>query len=163
MSQPPQPEVNIDAYATLRTAPLLRGFTEVGVHILAQIAQHRWVGRGTYLFRSGEPATALAFIARGQVNLLPREGGVPIGELGPGEALAGFSLLAGGEHLISAMALTDLDVLEISVQAFRRLAQEKPQASLKLVLALATDLGDRIQDSRVPLREFLLWQISKRT
>ena len=162
MSQPPRPELSLDAFATLRAAPLLRGFTEVGVRILAAVAQRRTVGRGTYVFRSGEPASSLKFIARGMVQLVPREGGAPLGELGPGEALSGFSLLGGGEHLISALAATDVELLEITVAEFRKLALEKPQASLKLVLALATDLGERVQDARVPLREFLLWQLSKR-
>jgi CRP-like cAMP-binding protein len=154
--------VSIDAFATLRAAPLLRGFTEVGVRILAGAVQRRTVGRGAYVFRSGEAATALAFIARGTVHLAPREGGAPIGELGPGESLGGLALLSGGEHLISALAAVDVELFELSVSAFRRLGQERPQAGLKLMLALATDLGERLHDARVPLREFLLWQMSKR-
>jgi CRP-like cAMP-binding protein len=158
----PPPHVNVDAYEALRRAPLLRGFTEVGVRILAGVAVRRSVGRGTYVFRSGEPARALSLLARGSVQLLAREGGGPLGELGAGEALAGFSLLGGGEHLLSALATSDVELFEISVAAFRKLAQEKPQATLKLVLALASDLGERLQDARVPLREFLLWQIGRR-
>ena len=162
-NSPPRPEVNVDPVGSLRRSSLLREFTDVGIRILAGAMSRRSVGRGTYLFRSGEPATALSIIAHGSVQLLPREGGAALGELGPGEALGGFSLLhAAGEHLLSALAAADVEVLELTIPAFRRLQKDKPQASLKLVLAVAADLGERLQDARIPLREFLLWQISKR-
>ena len=160
---PPRPEVVFEPSDVLRAAPLLREFTPVGIRILADAIARRSVGRGAYVFRSGEPATALSFVARGTVQLLPREGGTALAELGQGEALGGFALLhPTGEHLLSAYAATDVELLELTVPAFHRLQKQKPQASLKLVLALAADLGERLQDARVPLREFLLWQISKR-
>ncbi len=161
-TSPPRPEVHVDSYLTLRSAPLLRGFTDLGVRILSGAVQRRSVGRSTFVFRAGEPATALSFIARGTVHLVAREGGTALGELGPGESIAGFALLAGGEHLITALAATDVELLDLTLPAFRRLSLEKPQASIKLLLALANDLGERLQDSRASLREFLLWQISKR-
>ena len=46
--------------------------------------------------------------------------------------------------------------------AFEALRKQKPQASLKLMLALAQDFGDRLRDASGPLREFLAWQVSKR-
>ena len=160
---PPRPEVVFEPADVLRRAPLLREFTQVGIKILAAAMVRRSVGRGTYVFRAGEPATALSIVARGQVQLLPREGGAALAELGPGEALAGFALLHPSEHILSALAATaDVELLELTIPAFQRLQREKPQACLKLVLALAADLGERLQDARVPLREFLLWQISKR-
>jgi CRP-like cAMP-binding protein len=159
---PPRPEVSLDAFDVLRRAPLLKSFTDVGVRILASAMERRSAGRGTYIFRGGEPSSALSIIARGTVQLFPREGGAPLGELGLGEALSGYALLGGGEHLVSCMASNDVELVELTIAAFRRLSKEKPQASLKLVLALAADLGERIQDARVPLREFLLWQLSRR-
>ena len=158
----PTERVEVDAFEALRRAPLLKDFTEVGVRILAAASRQRTVGRGTYAFRSGEPAAALSIIARGSLQLLAREGGAPLGELGVGEALGGFSLLGGGEHLLSAYAASDVELVELALPAFRRLQQDKPQASLKLLLALASDFAERLHDARIPLREFLLWQVSKK-
>lgn len=159
---PPRPQADLDPVEALRRAPLFRGFTPVGLNILAQAMARRSVGSGTYVFRTGEPASALSIVARGTVQLLPREGGAPLGELGPGEALGGFSLLSTGEHLVSAMAASDVELLELSLPAFRKLQQDKPQAGLKLALALGADLAERLQDAKVPLREFLVWQVSRR-
>jgi len=156
------PTGDIDPFDALRRSQLLAGFTDVGVRILAGAVARRSAGRGTYIFRSGEPSTGLLFIARGKVLLVAREGGAPLGELSEGETLAGFSLLGAGDHLVSALAVNDVELLELSIVAFRQVSREKPQAGAKLVMALASDLADRLRDARGPLREFLLWQVGRR-
>lgn len=152
----------VDRAAALRGAPLLREFTDIGIRILAAACEPRSVGRGTYAFQAGEESGELAFIARGTVQILPREGGSPLGELGPGEAMGSFGLLFGGEHLLSVLAATDVELLVLSRARWDQLQEQKPQAALKLQLALARDLCERIREAKAPLREFLVWQISKR-
>lgn len=152
----------LDRIAALRGAPLLREFTDIGIRILAAACEPRSVGRGTYAFQAGEESDELAFIARGTLQILPREGGAPLGELGPGEAMGSFGLLFGGEHLLSAVAATDVELLTLSRARWDQLQEQKPQAALKLQLALARDLCERIREAKAPLREFLVWQISKR-
>jgi CRP-like cAMP-binding protein len=155
------PGTELDAIRVLRGAGLLRDFTDVGIRILADICDQRSVGRGTFVFRAGEESAALCFIARGTVQMTPREGGSPLGELGPGETLGGFSLLFGGEHLLTALAASDVELLEISRASYEELQTQKPQAALKLQLALAHDLCERLRDAKGPLREFLVWQLSR--
>lgn len=153
---------DLDPPAVLRVSPLLRDFTDVGIRILADACQPRSVGRGTFVFRGGEESTALSFIASGTVQMTPREGGAPLGDLGPGDTLGGFSLLFGGEHLLTASAATDVELLELSRDSYQALQAQKPQAALKLQLALAHDLCERLRDAKGPLREFLAWQLSRR-
>jgi len=155
------PEV-IDKHAALRAASLLRDFTDVGLRILAEKSAQRSVGRGTYAFRAGEPSDALCFIAKGMLQLVPRDGGVPLGEAGAGDSLGGMSLLVEGEHLLSALAATDVELLQLPKAAFEELKQTHPRTALKLTLALAQDLAERLREAKSPLREFLVWQISKR-
>jgi CRP-like cAMP-binding protein len=151
-----------DKEAALRSAPLLRDFTEVGIRILAEAANGRSVGRGTYAFRAGEPSSGLAVVAKGTLQLMAREGGAALGEISVGDVLGGLSLLGGGDHLVSAWAATDVDLVILSRVAFDELRKTKPGATLKLMIALATDLGERLREARGPLREFLAWQVSKR-
>jgi CRP-like cAMP-binding protein len=156
------PSLQIDKHAALRTIGLLREFTDVGLRILAEASQQKSVGRGTYAFRAGEPSDSLWFVARGTLQLLPRDGGAPLGEVPAGDTLGGFSLLAGGEHLLSAMATTDVELLQLSHEAFDALKSSHPRTALKLTVALAQDLAGRLREAKGPLREFLVWQISKR-
>jgi CRP-like cAMP-binding protein len=152
----------MDRFATLRGSSLLRDFSDVGVRILAEACEERAVGRGTYAFRAGEPSTALIFIGRGTLQLHARDGGQALGEVKAGDTLGNFALLAEGEHLLSAMAASDVELAVLEREAFEALRQQKPQASLKLMLALAQDFGERLRDAKGPLREFLAWQVSKR-
>lgn len=159
---PPGPKSKVDKYLALRGTPLLREFTDVGVRILAEASAQRTVPRGAYAFRAGEPSDLMAFIAKGRLQLLPREGGTPLGDVSEGDTLGGMALLVEGEHLISAMAATDAELLELSKAVFDQMKQTHPRTALKLTLALAQDLAERLAESKGPLREFLLWQASKR-
>jgi CRP-like cAMP-binding protein len=152
----------MDRFTVLRGSVLLREFSDVGVRILADACEERAVGRGTYAFRAGEPSTGLCFIGRGTLQMQVREGGQPLGDLKAGDTLGNFALLAGGEHLLSAWAATDVELAVLEREAFETLRKQKPQASLKLMLALAQDFGERLRDAGGPLREFLAWQVSKR-
>ncbi|HYZ89369.1 MAG TPA: Crp/Fnr family transcriptional regulator [Myxococcales bacterium] len=152
----------MDRFAALRASSLLTDFSDVGVRILAESCEERSVGRGTYAFRAGEPSTALVFIGRGTLQLQVREGGQPLGEVKAGDTLGNFALLAEGEHLLSAWAATDVELAVLERESFEALRKQKPQASLKLMLALAHDFGERLRDARGPFREFLAWQVSKR-
>jgi CRP-like cAMP-binding protein len=157
----PQP-APIDKTAALRSAVLLREFTDVGLKILADIAEQRSVGQGTFAFKAGDPSQALGFVARGSLQLVPRDGGAALGEISAGDSVGGMSLLVEGEHLLSAVAATDVELLEISREAFEGMKQTHPRTALKLTLALAQDLAERLREAKTPLREFLVWQISKR-
>lgn len=153
----------LDKHAALRGSILLHDFTDVGLRILAEASTRKSVGRGTYAFRGGDPSDALYFIAKGTLQLVPRDGGASLGELTGGDTLGGFALLGvGGEHLLSAIASNDVELLLLSREAFEEIRKSHPRTALKLTIALAQDLAERLRDAKGPLREFLVWQISKR-
>jgi CRP/FNR family transcriptional regulator, cyclic AMP receptor protein len=152
----------MDRFAALRASPLLREFSDVGVRILADACEERAVGRGTLAFRAGEPSDALCFVAKGTLQIVPRDGGSPIGELSAGDTVGNLSLLAPGEHLVTGLAATDVELALLRREAFEALRKQKPQATLKLLLALAQDFAERVRDAKGPLREFLTWQVSRR-
>lgn len=153
----------MDKSAALRAATLLRDFTDVGLKILADFAVERSVGRGTYAFRGGDASATLAFVVRGTLQLLPREGGSSLGEVTAGDAVGGMSLLVDGEHVLSALAVNDVEMLELSRESFEEIKKTHPRTALKLTLSLAQDLAERLREAKGPLREFLVWQVSKRT
>jgi CRP-like cAMP-binding protein len=158
MAAPPK----VDKHRALRAVPLLRGFTDVGVRILAEASAHRRVARGAYAFRAGDPSESIAFIAKGRLQLVARDGGTSLGEVSDGDTLGGMALLLEGEHLISAIATTDAELLDLPKNAFEQMKSTHPRTALKLTLALAQDLAERLSEAKAPLREFLAWQSSKR-
>lgn len=162
VARPKNGPLPLDRFSALRSAPILRGFTDVGVRILARSCVQRAVGRGTFAFRAGEPSDGLAVIARGTLQLRARDSSVGLSELSVGDSLGGLSLLCGGEHMLSAWASAETELLILSREAFENMRREKPGAALKLLLVLSEDLAERLREARGPLREFLAWQVSKR-
>ena len=122
----------MDRSAALRNAALLRDFTDVGLKILADSTVERSVVRGGYAFRAGEPSEALAFVARGTLQLVPTDGGAPIGEVTAGDCLGGLSLLVDGERVLSAVALDDVELLELSRSAFEEIKKAHPRTAADL-------------------------------
>jgi len=73
----------VDKPTALRGCHLLTDFTDVGLKVLAELADQRSVGRGLFAFRAGDPSDALAFVAKGTLQLVPRDGGAALGKWWP--------------------------------------------------------------------------------
>jgi CRP-like cAMP-binding protein len=151
----------MDRSAVLRGAALLRDFTDVGLKILADSAVERSVGQGAYAFRAGQASDGLSFVARGTLQLVPTDGGTPIGEVTAGDCLGGLSLLVETDRVLSAVAVDDVELLELSREAFEEIKKAHPRTALKLTLCLAQDLAERLREAKGPLREFLAWEVAK--
>jgi CRP-like cAMP-binding protein len=152
----------VEKAVALRASQLLREFTDVGVKILAGIASQRSLGKGTYAFKAGEVSDRLSFVAKGSLQLVPVDGGAALGHVVFGDTVGGMALLVDGEHVVSAVAANDVELVEISRAAFDEMKRTHPRTALKLTLALAQDLAERLREAKGPLREFLVWQIGRR-
>jgi CRP-like cAMP-binding protein len=133
----------------LKQSVLFKDFTPVGLNILSGIVRGRVLLAGTPLFAEGAPSEALYLVVEGRLRLAmqgPEGREVAVGSLGAGEHLGQVSLL--GEqpvvHLCSAVAELDSKILEIPAAEFRALMKQKPQACMKLVLAIAQDFGQKM-------------------
>lgn len=145
----------------LKRCELFRDFTPVGLDILSKIAKPRVLLAGKILFAEGTQADALYIIAEGRFRVVVKavDGtDVPIASLGAGEHLGDLALLAPGKkttHLCTVVAEADSKILEIAQADFQALTKEKPQACMKLLLALASEFGRKSVDAREPLKTVL--------
>ena len=139
--------------ALLKQSVLFKDFSPVGLDILSRIARGRLLLAGNALFAEGAPSEALYFVVEGRLGRTltgqdARE--VVVGSLGPGEHLGQMALLGDGApvaHLCSAIAESDSKVLEIPAADFRALKKQKPQACMKLLLAVSQDFGQKLASS----------------
>ncbi|MBI5547216.1 MAG: cyclic nucleotide-binding domain-containing protein [Deltaproteobacteria bacterium] len=145
----------------LKRCVLFKDFTPVGLDILARIAKPRIVLAGKPLFIEGSASETLVIVVEGRFQVLVKgtDGrDTPLASLGPGEHLGDLSLLAAGRkatHLVTVVAEADSRVVELSQGDFLALSKEKPQACMKLVLALASEVGRKTADAREPLKLLL--------
>jgi CRP-like cAMP-binding protein len=139
----------------LQRCALFKDFTEVGLKIFAEIAVARSVPTGSPLFVENMVGESIFIVASGTVRVTQKSaaGERELAVLGPGEALGSLSVLAKGVRLVSAVAVSPLEVLEIAHRDYFKKIPEKPQACLKLALAIAADLAGKAGDGREALRE----------
>jgi CRP-like cAMP-binding protein len=139
----------------LQKAPLFRDFTETGLKIFATIAVERTVPAGSPIFVENMVGESLFVVKSGSVRITQKTaaGERELAVAGPGDHLGELALLGKGVRLVSAVAATTCEVIELSQRDFVRLQPQKPQACLKLAVAIAQDLAQRISESREQLRE----------
>jgi len=82
--------------------------------------------------------------------------------LGEGEALGQLSLLgATGSRLVTAIAEGPTELIEIRQRDFLRLQTQKPQACLKLMMAVASQIGQLLGDNREVLKTAALGRLTQ--
>jgi len=138
----------------LQSCSLFKEFTETGLRIFAAIATEKTVPAGSPLFAESMVGESLFIVKSGQVRLTIRDGGQEreLDVLGPGEHVGSLALLATCVRLVSAVAASPCEVVEIAQRDYYRLQPQKPQACLKLALAIAADLARQSNDNRDALR-----------
>lgn len=143
------------ALEALQRAPLFKDFTETGLKIFAAIAQEKAIPAGSPIFVENMVGESLFIVKSGTVRLTQKtaDGERDLGVVGAGEHLGELALLAKSVRLVSAVAATQCEVLELSQRDFARLQPQKPQACLKLALAIAADVVARVSETRDLLRE----------
>jgi CRP/FNR family cyclic AMP-dependent transcriptional regulator len=141
----------------LRACALFKGFTETGLQILAGIALERSYPRGAPLFVENMVAESLFIIAEGRVGITVHNGlaDLPLGELQRGDSLGELALVQQGQRLCTAVALTGVAAIELRSVDFQRLMTQKPQACLKLLMAIVSQFGARLQANREAFRALL--------
>ena len=138
------------AIEALAKAPLFREFTETGLKIFASIAVEKAIPAGSPLFVESMVGESLFILKSGSVKITQKapDGERELGTLGPGDHLGQLGLLGKSVRLVSAVAATPCEVLELTQRDFAKLQPQKPQACLKLALAIAADLAQRVSESR---------------
>ncbi|HEX9049036.1 MAG TPA: cyclic nucleotide-binding domain-containing protein [Anaeromyxobacter sp.] len=143
------------ALEALARAPLFKDFTETGLKIFAAVSQEKAIPAGSPIFVENMVGESLFIVKSGTVRVTQRagDGERELAVLGPGEHLGAVAILGKSVRLVSAVAATPCEVVEITQRDFVRLQPQKPQACLKLALAIAADLAAKVAENRDALRE----------
>jgi CRP-like cAMP-binding protein len=141
----------------LQRSTLFREFSETGLNIFAAIATEKTVPAGAPLFAENMVGDSMFIVKSGTVRITSRNGGSEgtLAILGPGEHLGELALLARSVRLVSAVAETPCELVEITQRDYYRLQPQKPQACLKLALAIAADLARKLAEGRDALRSLV--------
>jgi len=147
----------VTAVEALAKAPLFREFTETGLKIFASIAVEKAIPAGSPIFVQNMVGESLFVVKSGTVKLTRKseDGERELATVGAGEHLGELALLGKTVRLVSAVAATQCEVLEITQRDFVRLQPQKPQACLKLALAIAGALAGKLAENGEALLELV--------
>lgn len=148
----------MEVAAALKACPLFKDFTDVGIQIFAAIGVSRAFPKGTALFQESRPGESLFIISDGKVRLTAKSSGgedVALGDVGGGEPLGELALIQKGERMCTATAITDVTAVEIRHADFQKLASQKPQACMKLLMGIVTHFGQKVRDNRDAMKSLV--------
>lgn len=91
----------------------------------ASAGQHLFAG-GEAIVRQGAEGDSMFVLLRGHARVVLEPTGQEVAVIGPGGFFGEMSLLTGEKRTATVKALDDVEVLEISAAAFRRLAAANP-------------------------------------
>ena len=115
------------------------------------ISEDRTVMKGDFVFKQGELADALFFIARGRVEI--SKDAQVLASLGTGEVLGELSLFGGGhKRSATAKAESETVVVRIPSRPFRKLLDVWNVGAMKIVC----NLSEQITERMVALNEKLI-------
>ncbi|MDR3360632.1 MAG: Crp/Fnr family transcriptional regulator [Bifidobacteriaceae bacterium] len=132
-----------DGSAIITSSGLFADISQDQAERLRQAMSPVRLKRGQVLFREGEPADRLYLIQTGKMKLGNSSPGSRenlLAVLGKGEIIGELTLFDPGARTATATAVTPVNLLELSHEAFVEWLEENPAASQHLLKALARRL-----------------------
>lgn len=133
------------AVAALDRFALLRELASDERAALAKQLERIELRDGDVLFREGEEAAGLVFVASGRLRTESARAGA-LGAAGPGAAFGALSLVCVGRREVTATADGAGQILVLRRSSFRRLVEDAPRAACRLAEAIAADLGGLVRE-----------------
>jgi CRP-like cAMP-binding protein len=130
----------------LKRFALLSDLTDSDREAVAELLEPIELAAGRQCFREGQEAEGLLLVDRGELRLESARSG-ELGSADEGSAIGGLSLLLVGPREITAMAVTQVRLLQLSRGAFLRLSEDHPRVGLKLVQAITTEFAGAVRES----------------
>ena len=109
----------------LSKCALLRHMPAQAIEQLLPAVRTRQLAAGEMLFQAGDPGNALFIVAKGRVEI-KAESGNSIARLGGGDAFGEMALLSSGARTATAIALGEVDLLQIDRTDFDRMLASDP-------------------------------------
>ena len=132
----------MEKFDILKSCKIFAGFPDDVVAGCAESFEVRDFETGGDVYAQGGRGASFYVIGQGMVRIVVTgsDGAeTTLGSLVQGEHFGGISLLRAGAHLVTARADSTTEILELTQQRFLQLQKERPQAAMKLLIAIVMD------------------------
>jgi len=138
----------------LRRYPYFVDVDEESLKQLAMIAEEKTVPAQSVMFREGDPASHLAIIVQGEVNIqyVLGDGSLrTVDTLVQGDLLMWSALVEPYRATAMGTAVQDTRLVRIDAASLRALCNQKPLLGYRLMTQVAKLLAHRLENARVQL------------
>jgi uncharacterized membrane protein len=135
----------VDKPELLRKTPIFEGLSDADLHELAGKLTERTFHAGQTIFRQGDAATAMFIVAGGNVNIhLPGEESrrISLKDLARGEYFGELSLFDHQPRSASALATTDVVLLELTAETLTSYLERRPTAAMPILRTMTQRLRE---------------------
>ncbi len=132
----------------LRRVPLFAEVNPAHLQLLVFSASRRKIKKGDYIFQEGKKATNAFVVLEGKIQLSRGSGEdkILIAEALPGALIGETSMLAGTPFSVSALAISDAIVLQLTRKLLFEVAEEFPDFAFKLTKAVSARLDANLNE-----------------
>ncbi len=118
-----------------RYVPLFSGCSAQEWQALLRIVSNQFVEPGEIVFKQGEPCSAFYAVVRGMLKLRLEEAGIRrvVGFVQAGDTCGESAVFSGEGYAVSAVSVTDCELLAIPAFPFLRLTQRFPNLALRML------------------------------
>lgn len=129
----------------LRKVPYFCRVDPCKLKLLAFTSDRMCYEPGQELFTQGDSSDAAYVILCGKVDLITStaEGDVKIGDAGCNSIIGEMCLLSNASQAVTAKAVTEVDALRITKDAFFKVMADNPRISMEINRTLAENLRDQ--------------------
>jgi CRP-like cAMP-binding protein len=143
----------MDKLPVIAQSPLFEMLSSAELETLAELSQVRVCAPGDVVFEEGQPGDSLFVIARGQVEVLGRDGGVPrpLAVLEPPEFFGEMSLIDKEYRSATLRARTEAVLLQLTARGLATFRESHRDGFTFLVLNIARSLSARLREANARL------------
>ena len=146
------------AAASLSSFDLLAGVPEEELSVLARTMRRREFRAGQVIWRQGDDAGELVFVAEGRVSIslqLPGGATVQVSSVGPGEVMGEMGVIDGGHRSVTATASEPTTLLMLARTDFSALVSRRNPTAFAIKRRLAHIGCSRLRGQYATLAESL--------
>ncbi len=133
----------------LKQVSLFAGLDDQTIEQLASISERRTYKTGQSVFTEGQADTSLFVVISGVIKIdkqVNAEQQQTLHQFKEGEFFGEISFVRGGEHIATAQAVHDAEVLLIRRTEFDKLALRNPMVGYRIMLRMAGRMATLLRD-----------------
>jgi len=137
-----------DIFTILKQVPIFSDLTPKELTEVEKIVHRRKYKKNETIIRAGDPGLGMYIIVKGSVEIVEEDEKAckrTLAKLSDGSFFGDMALLDEEPRSASAIALFDSDIIGIFRPDFLDLIYRKPKLGIKVLLALARVIGERLR------------------